>query len=176
MTCVGRISEAPSGGAALSTSPDGGYALSGLRRSSNSNPRSSFVGRISAAPSGICRFSSTEPHPTNPHRIGFVGRISAAPSGMRCRIQHTAGWRLRLIRPGSLQQPHPALVTRYPFIHMRMPSRNICVASITRISPINRSSAFTPFSPSRRKNSDDCSRIATVPPQAISSAITKCPI
>ena len=65
---------------------------------------------------------------------------------------------------------------RYPFIHIRMPSRNIWVAIITRINPIRRSSAFTPFSPSRRKNSEDCSRMTKVPPQASSRAITRCPI
>jgi len=49
--------------------PDGGYALSGLRRFSNTKP----VGRISA--SAIRQaFSATS--------IRIVGRISKAPSGM----------------------------------------------------------------------------------------------
>lgn len=78
---------------------------------------------------------------------------------------------LKKDRPGN----RPALLF-YPFIHIRIPSRNIWVAIITRINPIRRSSAFTPFSPSRRRNSDDCSRITNVPPQASSKAITRCPI
>ncbi len=79
---------------------------------------------------------------------------------------------LRSRRPGKRKR-HPAFLYPHPFIHARIPSRNICVAIITRISPIRRSSAFTPFSPSRRRNSDDCSRMINVPPQAISRAITR---
>ena len=84
----------------------------------------------------------------------------------------TAG--ARHARPGQNRRGEACLARdRHSFRYARIPSRNICVASIIKINPISLSSAFTPLSPSRRRNSPDSSRIATVAPQAISSAPTR---